>query len=708
MYVKIAPLPADKKAGLTEITPLLASNFIEMGYGLQVECMQAEMLFNRSFEPFFPYRVINKQWYDLCVKESDPMGAYYTDWSRFDWYHSGYEHNAWFAFPNVVGRQPITDESTFVIQTCPVKGIEIAPVPCDFHGKYAMSVRNESTVVGGLAQEGQYVKADVPVHFSGYFKADGQPVTPEVALFAEGTTDKPVALKTCGIIPNDGAFHRFEADFSVPETGRYTFAVLIPPASSLVCDDFSLMPDDRIGAWKKDAVNGGRYISPGVIRWPGGCFASFYDWHEGIGKHRKPDYSYFWGGYNYNDIGTDEFGQYVEALGCRAMVCVNVFHPFKRYFDYVPDESKDKNPDDPGIQAARHGRDLKKFADKEAGIADAAAWVEYCNGSKDTYWGSIRAENGHPEPYGFTYWELDNEIHRWYTATEYAETCVAYARAMKAVDPSVKIGMISYAYGYDNLVKMLDIAGDDIDFLADRGCSEGELLKKLSLMRAANEKFNRFGDRAIKYCNTEWLPLNNADVYNMVPRDGNTTKSYLFSKWSYALDAASMLMMWQRYGNEIGFINFNNMANTHSQSAMENAKEGTYITCAGMILHEFARTRAAYNLRCVDYIPKRNDAVQVNVALDAETSRLVVNILNRSGDGVSDVKVDTSELGLPAGETITGTVLDADSRISMNTLNDRRVRRTQVTLPPPDGTELTFPASRYSFSEYVITLKTPL
>ena len=83
----------------TPISKKLASNFIELGYGLQTDGMASEMFFNRSFEPFYPYRMINKLWFDLLDDENDLSSRCETDWRKFDWCHSGYEHNAWFAFP---------------------------------------------------------------------------------------------------------------------------------------------------------------------------------------------------------------------------------------------------------------------------------------------------------------------------------------------------------------------------------------------------------------------------------------------------------------------------------------------------------------------------------------------------------------------------------------------------------------------------------
>ena len=51
------------------ISPLLYGNFIELGYGRQVEPMCSELFFNRSFERFPKYKDINKLWYDLFYDE---------------------------------------------------------------------------------------------------------------------------------------------------------------------------------------------------------------------------------------------------------------------------------------------------------------------------------------------------------------------------------------------------------------------------------------------------------------------------------------------------------------------------------------------------------------------------------------------------------------------------------------------------------------
>ena len=380
------------------------------------------------------------------------------------------------------------------------------------------------------------------------------------------------------------------------------------------------------------------------------------------------------------------------------MICVNMFHPFKRFFDYVPPESLKGDPNDKTLYAAQHGRDLPHFMDKEEGAREAAAWVEYCNGDETTEGGRARIANGRVKPYNVKYWEMDNEMHRWFTDEEYAEACVLYSRTMKAVDPTIKIGMISYCSSIENLARMVEIAGMDIDFLADRGFDEGELIRKLDILH----KFNKAHGTSIRYCNTEWLPLNGADVYNMVPRsEMRHNKCFMFSKWSYALDAAAILMMWQRYGQDIDFINFNNLANTHSQSVIETPKEGAYITSAGMMMHRFATTEAYQTLVLEDYHAKRTDPVQVQLSVNKDGTALVLNLLNRTEED-GEVEIDLTAFAVAEGEA-RGVLLSADSLLSMNTLRDQQVAEYPDAVTVTGGVIKTA-VKRLSFGEYIISL----
>ncbi|MBZ5582858.1 MAG: twin-arginine translocation signal domain-containing protein, partial [Acidobacteriia bacterium] len=43
----------------------------------------------------------------------------------------------------------------------------------------------------------------------------------------------------------------------------------------------------NIGGFRRELVEALKKVKPGMIRWPGGCFADQYDWRDGIGPRDK-------------------------------------------------------------------------------------------------------------------------------------------------------------------------------------------------------------------------------------------------------------------------------------------------------------------------------------------------------------------------------------------------------------------------------------
>ena len=61
--------------------------------------------------------------------------------------------------------------------------------------------------------------------------------------------------------------------------------------------------------------------------------------------------------------------------------------------------------------------------------------------------GKRRAALGYPQPFGVTYWEVGNEVYDkneigFASARRYAQDFVAFAQAMKSVDPHIKVGAV--------------------------------------------------------------------------------------------------------------------------------------------------------------------------------------------------------------------------------------------------------------------------
>jgi alpha-L-arabinofuranosidase len=169
----------------------------------------------------------------------------------------------------------------------------------------------------------------------------------------------------------------------------------------------SLMPADNISGFRADIINVWKEVGPTVYRWPGGNFASGYDWRDGIGDpdKRKPVYDYAWNALEPNDVGIEEFMTLTRILPIEPYICVN-----------------------------------DGFGDAHS----AAEEVEYFNGAATTPMGKLRAANGHPEPYKVKWWNIGNEMYGFWqlghmSLSHYAIKHNMFAEAMRAVDPTIKI-----------------------------------------------------------------------------------------------------------------------------------------------------------------------------------------------------------------------------------------------------------------------------
>jgi alpha-L-arabinofuranosidase len=211
-------------------------------------------------------------------------------------------------------------------------------------------------------------------------------------------------------------------------------------------DQVSMMPESwrQAGGFRPDLLQAIAELRPPVIRWPGGCFASPYRWKDGIGPQheRGPHPITIWDDKDVNSFGTDEFIAMCRRVGAEPLIVVNIGTP-------------------------AWNRDV---LDNDF-LQEVVDWIEYCNGPADSPWGRIRAANGHPEPYGVKYWEIDNET--WHMPAEtYAQWVNRFAPAMRRKDPSIKLaacGSAGYEEGGIGLAwnrVLIDRCADQIDYLS--------------------------------------------------------------------------------------------------------------------------------------------------------------------------------------------------------------------------------------------------
>lgn len=146
----------------------------------------------------------------------------------------------------------------------------------------------------------------------------------------------------------------------------------------------------NIGGIRKALVDNLAKLKPGVIRYPGGCFADQYDWHDGVGlREKRPTRVNFWADTGYkapdsyrqlnsgpqkyepNAFGTDEFVRFCKLVGAQPYLAANV-----------------------------RTRDVRVFQE----------WLEYCNAQAGlTTLSSQRAANGASDPHNISFWGIGNE-----------------------------------------------------------------------------------------------------------------------------------------------------------------------------------------------------------------------------------------------------------------------------------------------------------
>lgn len=386
-----------------------------------------------------------------------------------------------------------------------------------------------------------------------------------------------------------------------------------------------------------------------------------------------------------------------NSIGAEKQICVNVYHPSKRRYDVdFPENQSDM------------GYNFPQFMSLTQGARAAADWVAYCNLKEGEHpMANLRVEHGYKESFNVKFWELDNELHRWFEAEDYAWAAVVYSRAMKAIDPSIQIGLSSYGNRpgesdyHRDIEKMLDIAGADIDFLADRADAGKTAAHMLKILNSYNKKHNT----NIRYSDTEWLAYNTEqkrDAYNMSRNEKGVTKSYSFSKWMYALNLLKNFMSFQRLGDGIWFVNFNNLANTHSQSAIETPKEGAFLTASGKALQLLSNSPAKWLLHIEEYTPKSNDEYQIQAAWDMDKEKLVLYICNRTQD-TKETVFDLSSLSKNFMKSKINRLI-APSPVSMNTFenqNEIKNHRKEEKSPVKNG-QYKISTPPLSFTEIIL------
>ena len=236
-----------------------------------------------------------------------------------------------------------------------------------------------------------------------------------------------------------------------------------------------------------------RAVQAPVLRWPGGCFADSYDWHDGIGPAgRRPARSAFWDQQDSNQYGLHEFMRTCRAIGCKPYLAANV-----------------------RTQPARDFYQEIEYCNAPAGNLPSNSAAPALPNAQ----ASLRAANGDKEPFNVDLWGVGNES--WgcggnMTPEEYA----AEFRRFTAWTPSYSKTPLRFVAVGPN--------GDDVDwttrlFKALYGNPERRKLWGLSIHYYTSGS-------AAKFAAGDALQFNSDDYYDLLTR-GSLMENVVTDHW---------------------------------------------------------------------------------------------------------------------------------------------------------------------------------
>ncbi len=307
----------------------------------------------------------------------------------------------------------------------------------------------------GLQNEGYFgigVNKGESYRFSVWARAAKGTARIKVQLINESTMDERQDFASATVDISSKEWKRYEVTLKSPKTdNKANLRIFLVGRNPVCLEHVSLFPvntfKNRPNGMRRDLAQALADMHPGVLRFPGGCIvegeelANRYQWKNTVGpvenrplnrnrweftfEHRYfPDYFQSYG------LGFFEYFQLAEDIGAEPLPVLNVGMACQY-----------QNWNDPKAHAA--------LSELEPYIQDCLDLIEFANGDTASAWGKVRAEMGHPEPFGLKFIAVGNE--QWDDL--YFERLKPFVKAIRAKYPKIKIIGTS---GPDSEGKMFD------------------------------------------------------------------------------------------------------------------------------------------------------------------------------------------------------------------------------------------------------------
>ena len=324
-------------------------------------------------------------------------------------------------------------------------------------------------------------------------------------------------------------------------TTNATLTIELEGAGSLWLDRIYLIAEDAVlGLWRPDVVAALKAMNPGIIRF-GGSMIEVYEWDKSIGPWdaRVPYVTGPWGGQDPNFVGVEEFVQLTRYVGAEPLICV-------RWTGKKPE--------------------------------DAAAEVEYLNGSVDTKWGGLRARNGHPQPYGVKYWQIGNEV----GGSQYDDSVRAFAEAMRKADPGIKI-LSSFPS-----TQTLSESGGYLDYLCPHHYEVADLpFEKANFEFLKDQVAHHSGGKQVRAAVTEW---------NTTAGEMGLTRGVLLTLGN-ALSASRYQNLMHRYADLVEIAVRSNLSDSFGSGVIQPGPGWLYLTPTYYSQSLYQRAEGSYPLQ---------------------------------------------------------------------------------------------------------------
>ena len=210
------------------------------------------------------------------------------------------------------------------------------------------------------------------------------------------------------------------------------FAIMPKSENKVALDMVSLKPQDTYKGHglRKDLAEAIADLKPKFVRFPGGCMLhgqgidNIYHWKESVGplKDRKPAKN-IWNYHQTRGLGFYEYFQWCEDMGAEPLPVLAA-----------------------GVPCQNSGADARDVAGQQGGIPmeqmpqyiqDVLDLVEWANGDPATSrWAKMRADAGHPAPFGLKMIGIGNED---LISTTFEERYLMICKALTEKHPEIEV-----------------------------------------------------------------------------------------------------------------------------------------------------------------------------------------------------------------------------------------------------------------------------